>query len=575
MQKPGYYTSVNPELLASIPLTAKSVLEIGCGAGALGHVYKKSNPLATYVGVEYVKQAAEFASQVLNHVVCGDVEDPDLIIPTVNNNPYDCIVYGDVLEHLRDPWICLSRHLDVLSIDGVVVACIPNVQHWSVLAHLLNGQWPTVDQGLFDRTHLRWFTRDSIVQWFKSAGLHVYDLQPRIFAPEKAKDFAQKMLPALQNLGLDPKKVLEGIAPLQYVITAGRVDRKPLLVEGLSVLRPDSMAEIRLAQPLRALASQPCIETKLNMHQIKLSAPSESHQRVLIWQRPIFRPRKEDFKRIQTLLRHGYVVVIDFDDDPDHFPALKENNYITFRMVHAVQTSRPELADIIRRWNPNVVVFPNMLEKVSFEDEFARKADCLGLKMFFGAFNRHDDWMPLIDSLNSVLTDDPDFWSVSVVHDRAFFDAIDLPDSQKTFLPLCSHAEYMKAMSACDFAFLPLLDTPFNRLKSDLKAIEVASCGLAALASDVVYKESIQPGETGELFTSASEMVSCLKAWRKNPHQVRVLGSAGMKWVREKRMSAYQVQDRENWYRSLVDQRDQLTHELFERVPQLKDVSKV
>ena len=132
----------------------------------------------------------------------------------------------------------------------------------------------------------------------------------------------------------------------------------------------------------------------------------------------------------------------------------------------------------------------------------------------------------------------------------------------------------MQAMSSCDFAFLPLLDTPFNRLKSDLKAVEVASCGLAALASCVVYKESVQPGETGELFNSASEMVACLKAWRNNPQQVKVLGSAGMKWVREKRMSAYQVQDRENWYRSLVDQRDQLTRELFERVPQLKDVSK-
>ena len=571
MSKSGYYTSVNPELLASIPLTAKSVLEIGCGAGALGHVYKKSNPLATYVGVEYVKQAADSASQVLNHVLCGDVEDADLIIPMVNNKPYDCIVYGDVLEHLKNPWDCLSRHLDLLSDHGVVVACIPNVQHWSVLAHLLNGQWPTVDQGLFDRTHLRWFTRDSIVQWFQSAGLHIYDMQPRIFTPDKAKDFVQKMLPALQNFGLDPMKVLADMAPLQYVITAGRIDRKPLLVEGLSILRPDCMAEIRLAQPLRTLASQPCIKTKLNMHQMKLSPLSESNQRLLIWQRPIFRPSKEDFEKIQKVLRQEYVIVIDFDDDPDHFPMLKEDDYITFRMVHAVQTSRPELADIIRQWNPNVVAFPNMLEKVSFEDEFVLKPDRLGLKMFFGAFNRKKDWMPLIDALNRVMTDDPDFWSVSVVYDRAFFDAIDLPDSQKKFLPCCSHSEYMKAMSVCDFALLPLLDTPFNRLKSDLKAVEVASCGLAALASSVVYKESIQPGETGELFNSASEMVACLKAWRNNPEQVRVLGSAGLKWVREKRMSAYQVQDRENWYRSLVNQRDQLTRELLERVPQLMD----
>ena len=140
------------------------------------------------------------------------------------------------------------------------------MQHWSVLANLLQGQWPTVDQGLFDRTHLRWFTRESIVQWFESNELQIYSVQSRVFAPDQAKDFAIKMLPALQNLGLYPQKVFEGIAPLQYVITAGKASHQAILVEGFSAVSPGSMAEVRLAQPLRALASLPMVNVGLYVY---------------------------------------------------------------------------------------------------------------------------------------------------------------------------------------------------------------------------------------------------------------------------------------------------------------------
>ena len=47
--------------------------------------------------------------------------------------PLDALVYGDVLEHLREPWAVLARHVPLLSDDGLLIACIPNVQHWSVL----------------------------------------------------------------------------------------------------------------------------------------------------------------------------------------------------------------------------------------------------------------------------------------------------------------------------------------------------------------------------------------------------------------------------------------------------------
>ena len=462
MKKARYYNNVNADLLAGIPRSSKVVIEFGCGNGALGAAYKLSNPLVYYTGVEFNPQAADLAAKVLDHVVCGNIEDPTLILSEKKDILYDCLVYGNVLEHLKNPWNCLSRHLNLLAEDGVVVACIPNVQHWSVMANLMMGQWPYVDQGLFDRTHLRWFTRDSICEWFESVGLHIYDLKPRIFDADKAKEFVQKMLPALKNFGVNPQKVFEGVAPLQYLIVAGTIQRKKILVEGFSSIRPEVMAEVRLSQPLRIIDSQACVQSKMHFKKLQLTPVASGSQRVLIWQRPIFHVTEQDLESIRKLINYGYTIVTDWDDDPSHWPEFQDDNYMSFKIVHAVQTSKHQLAHILSQWNPNVMVFPNMIEKLP-EPYFERNRKSIyGLRMFFGALNREKDWAPLIDDLNAVFRRDPQFWTASVVHDRAFFDAIHLPSASKSFMPLCSHEDYLKEMSSCDFAFLPLFNTPFN-----------------------------------------------------------------------------------------------------------------
>ena len=104
----SYYGNVNPDLLSRIPLSASRVLEIGCGSGSLGRAYKLRNPSAIYCGLELDSASAEQARHHLDHVVCVDVEAFDLAEEF--DQLFDCIVYGDVLEHLKDPWTCLERH---------------------------------------------------------------------------------------------------------------------------------------------------------------------------------------------------------------------------------------------------------------------------------------------------------------------------------------------------------------------------------------------------------------------------------------------------------------------------------
>ena len=223
MPNSSYYAQANPDLLCRIPVQAATVVEVGCGAGALGAAYKAIQPQCTYIGLEVVPAAALQARQHLDHVFEVDVErDP---LPSLPDGiaGVDCLVYGDVLEHLRNPQAVLSEQLRWLSDDGLVLACIPNVQHWSTLLVLLQGEWPLMEEGLFDRTHLRWFTRTGVIRLMRGAGLELQQIQPRIFQPEQAQALVAQLSPVLPGLGIDPERLLRGVVPLQYVVTA----RKP------------------------------------------------------------------------------------------------------------------------------------------------------------------------------------------------------------------------------------------------------------------------------------------------------------------------------------------------------------
>ena len=561
----GYHDRVNPDLLWRIPVTARTVLEVGCGSGALGVAFKSRQPAVTWVGIEAEPSAAARARGRLDHVLSADVEDPALTLPALP--PLDCLIHGDVLEHLRDPWACLQRQAAWLADDGILLACIPNVQHWSVLQQLLQGRWPRLDEGLFDRTHLRWFTRQSIVELVEGCGLVLHDLQPRIFRPEQAAAFVQQLEPALAGLGLDRQALLEGVSPLQYVVRAGRRPAPPLQLDALSLRPQVGMVDVRISQPLRALASRPGVTARVSAGSMALLPAEPLTPRVLIWQRPALTRDPDTLQRLRRLLRNGYVVVCEYDDDPDHWPAIAANGHLTFCGVHAVQVSTEALATVIRPHNAEVAVFGNTVESLPPARDPLPPGQ--PLRLFFGALNREADWAPWIDTLNDVFAAAPESWAINVVHDRGFHDALVLP--RRTFTPTCDYATYRQVMARGDIAFLPLGDTRFNRMKSDLKAVEAAAHGLAIVASPTVYGDSLEEGVTGRLFRNGDQLRQVLHGWRQAPEQVRAFGARGRAWVARERLTAQQVPRREAWYRSLWDRRGDLTHQLLQRVPALRD----
>lgn len=157
------------DLEALVPTDAKSVLDVGCGPGQLGAALKRRG-VARVVGVELNPEAARAAGGVLDEVVSCDIETEELPFP---DESFDCLVYGDVLEHLVDPWAVLQSHRRLVKPGGSVLVSIPNVAYWRVVLGLLRGRFEYASHGTLDATHLRFFTRAGIEQLCGQAGLDV------------------------------------------------------------------------------------------------------------------------------------------------------------------------------------------------------------------------------------------------------------------------------------------------------------------------------------------------------------------------------------------------------------------
>ena len=202
-----------------MPPNARTIVEVGCSSGALAREYKKINDRCRYIGVDVMSQYIPLARRYCDSVLEMDIEavDEDRLRESL---PGDCWIFGDTLEHLRDPWALLGRIRNVIAADGCIVACIPNAQHWSVQARLNCGEFRYEESGLMDRTHLRWFTRETILEMFQQAGFRIAEGVPRIFN-EPMRD---KVMPAIKlmagSLGADPEVAAQDALALQYVVRA-------------------------------------------------------------------------------------------------------------------------------------------------------------------------------------------------------------------------------------------------------------------------------------------------------------------------------------------------------------------
>ncbi|MHB1187329.1 glycosyltransferase [Thiobacillus sp.] len=210
---PGaYYQHARPEILERVPLTARKVLDVGCGAGGLSANLKIRQAVEVH-GVELVEQAAVHARTHMDKVWNCSIEDA---LDEIPNNYYECIVVADVLEHLIDPWSVLNALKGKLTADGKIVASVPNIQNWGVLADLIQGKWNYQNEGILDRTHLRFFTRKTLEELFWSSGLHIMSLSPKNGGALPPVSLIKN----LNKLGLDAEKLAQDGQVFQFLIEA-------------------------------------------------------------------------------------------------------------------------------------------------------------------------------------------------------------------------------------------------------------------------------------------------------------------------------------------------------------------
>jgi SAM-dependent methyltransferase len=530
------------DLLSRVPLSAQTILDVGCGRGELAAAYRRMNPKARLLGIESDPAEARFAACYLHQVSTDDVEaDP---LPFAIPDDLDCIIYNDSLHRLRDPWALIRRHADLLSPDGILLICVPNIEYWRLTERRLRGQRDDGEPG-------HGFSMAEISAELDRVGLTQCDFPVSGPLSDEARSFFGSMAPSLAALGIDADDYARRASASHLICRVRRAPIHAMMLSGNMLAPVGGVSHVRVVHPIQAAASDPGVIAAVT-NRIEPRGPNDNAPRVFVMHRPALLG-EQAVDAVQGLMEAGYLTVTEFDDHPEHFKMMQMGGDLCFRGVHAVQTSTAAMAEILRQYNPEVAVFPNAIVALPEVRNFASSDH---LTLFFGALNRERDWQALMPAINIVAAHTGGRLRFQVVHDRSFYEALDTP--YKTFTPTCDYDTYLNILGASELCFMPLGDTPFNRAKSDLKFIEASACRVATLASTVVYGDSVEDGRTGLLFRDPTEFQARLLRLVAMPELARELGDAARQYVADHRMLAYQVAPRIAWYRSLWVRRDAL-----------------
>jgi O-antigen biosynthesis protein len=218
-------------LIAELVGRDKRVLDVGCAEGDLADLLAKHGCRVT--GVEVDPEAARQAEGRLERVIVGEVELLDLRAE-LGDEAFDVLVFGDVLEHLKDPLRALKNLEPFLRPEGYVIASIPNATHGSVRLALIQGKLPYGHLGSPDDAHPRFFTWEGVEQLFNDAGFLTAELRRTsrgIFDTEIEVDRESVPEEVLRLVQKDPEA-----STYQFVLAAHRFGETGTLAKKVQLL---------------------------------------------------------------------------------------------------------------------------------------------------------------------------------------------------------------------------------------------------------------------------------------------------------------------------------------------------
>jgi 2-polyprenyl-3-methyl-5-hydroxy-6-metoxy-1,4-benzoquinol methylase len=202
--------------------TTGRVLDVGCASGYLARLLTARGCRVT--GIDVNAKSVESAQRYCDRALVADL-DVVTLAQLFPDETFDVLVFGDVLEHLRNPWRVLDDARRLLAYQGYAVASIPNIAHGAIRLALLNGRFDYSEFGILDNTHLRFFTRRTTEELFVQAGYAIERIDKTylaLFAPTN-------LVPQLESADFDEAtvaKVREDVdfETLQFVVKAKALD---------------------------------------------------------------------------------------------------------------------------------------------------------------------------------------------------------------------------------------------------------------------------------------------------------------------------------------------------------------
>ncbi len=165
--------------VTQLGLSARRVLEIGCGSGVTGAALRKALSAEHYIGIESDEPLAHLARTHLDAVHVADLEQHPLALAPadagIREGELDMIVAIDVLHRIYDPWTALNRLVGLLRPGGLALLSVNNIQNVALLLNLSHGTFTYEASGLLDATHIRFFTLTSLQDLVTGTGLRLLD----------------------------------------------------------------------------------------------------------------------------------------------------------------------------------------------------------------------------------------------------------------------------------------------------------------------------------------------------------------------------------------------------------------
>lgn len=489
------------------------ILEVGCSTAYFGNALKGVGHIVW--GIEPNHVSAAVAAKKLDYVFIGIVEN------FIKNHPdkrFDVIVFGDVLEHIADPSEVLNQCHGLLVEGGAIVASVPNVSHISIRSMLLDARWEYGDLGILDRTHLRFFTRQTIADLFHDSQYAVIDIKAVKLTAETAANASK--------ITLNPSAVacVEAYASddfkydFQYVLLAVPAGTRigcgsRLLLETtpakiLCVVHDpaSSIVDVRLRRPLDAWATACNGEVQFKCLQ-DCDEPSISWADIIIIQR-VAEPYSMWI--LERAKLHGKKIVFEIDDLLIDLPEFLSHhkaglagysNALENMLPHVdcVTVTTKRLAKEFDVFSIPSVVIPN----------------CTGDDKM-GRVNRNS-WQDgratlIVASSDAVLVDfilpaikaviDRADISVSVVVIGPPGDAFERAGIKVNRVPNMAYAEFKKFIRTLDnpIGVIPLDDSLFSSCKSPIKYFDYSLAGIPVICSNVPpYSDVLVDRVTGLL----------------------------------------------------------------------------